>query len=344
MWYSHGALRNVCHLRSNLPFETWIVAVRKTGHLNQCKALLAGLDLKPDKIFEIPGKSASDNGLRNVGDMLATLAATARKIATQKLPKHLFVAASGRSSVLLCRYLRKRMKDRVYIVMVGSPKTNCSFANVLVTAKHKTLTLQPSEAPSDIRTVHGALTWHPGHEAISQHATGRTLVALIGGKNQTYRYSGRQFDTFVDELNAIMDARCIIVLSRRTTADTANQLRRMLRSDIEIIPVNDRVGYENARTAATHFVVCPDSVTMVSECATTGRPVYVPDLAILKPDHDNAKFIALSMREGYVLPFEEFDWQKSTRKLEDQASALAPGLNFSIQTWLATSHTGALSH
>jgi hypothetical protein len=53
-------------LRSNLPFETWIVTVRKTGHLNQCKALLAGLDLKPDKIFEIPGKSASDNGLQRL--------------------------------------------------------------------------------------------------------------------------------------------------------------------------------------------------------------------------------------------------------------------------------------
>jgi hypothetical protein len=201
--------------------------------------------------------------------------------------------------------------------------------------------LRPSQVPADIRMVHGALTYLPGERTAPQTTPNRALVALIGGNNVTYDYKGKLFEAFIEQLNSITGGRCVVVLSRRTSAETEKQLRAVLRPDISLVPVSDRAGYEQARAGATHFVVCPDSVTMVSECAASGRPVYVPRLDFIKPDHDNAKFIALNMREAYILPFEEFDWTKSTRKLDDQAKGLAPGLLAAIESWLAALHVNA---
>jgi uncharacterized protein len=109
----------------------------------------------------------------------------------------------------------------------------------------------------------------------------RPLVAvLLGGDNRAYRMTEDRFTAFADHLAALASQGfgLAITPSRRTDPALTNLLRRRLaESRIYLWDGGGDNPYFGLLGAADAVIVTADSVSMVSEAAATGKPVYVAD-------------------------------------------------------------------
>ncbi|WP_255448504.1 mitochondrial fission ELM1 family protein [Telmatospirillum sp. J64-1] len=135
----------------------------------------------------------------------------------------------------------------------------------------------------------------------------RPLVAvLIGGTSKSYRLTPEIMADVADKLAALSRATgagLMVTASRRTGAENEAVLRRAL----EGLPayVWDGQGenpYFGMLGLADHVVVTEDSVSMVSEACSTGKPVHVIAL-----EGGNARFRRFHeelRRDGITRPFD----------------------------------------
>jgi hypothetical protein len=111
----------------------------------------------------------------------------------------------------------------------------------------------------------------------------RPLVAvLVGGSNRNYRLTHRTISDLAKNLATLTREHGVGLLvtpSRRTGQESEAFLRQQL-ADLPAV-IWDQTGenpYFGYLGLADAFVVTIDSVNMVSEACSTGKPVYVVDL------------------------------------------------------------------
>ena len=108
------------------------------------------------------------------------------------------------------------------------------------------------------------------------------IAALIGGANAAYRMGAADAAALAAQLAAAacaMNASLLVTPSRRTGEENI----RLLIAGLSVVPQYLCVGqgenpYFGMLGLADFIVVTPDSVNMVSEAASTGKPVYVARL------------------------------------------------------------------
>ncbi|MEM7530314.1 MAG: ELM1/GtrOC1 family putative glycosyltransferase [Pseudomonadota bacterium] len=321
----------------------WIVSVRKTGHLNQCRALVTALGTEPERTLLIDGKAAADRQARKLALRLLTPWQVLRALLSNRLPRRLVVISSGRAPLALCRIWRRLRRDRLFVVQVGMPRRGADVADILVASRHQGAAGEDgdgsgADAPGTI-IVDGVLARPPAAlTAIAERAPApRHIAMLVGGKNVTFDYDGPRFRRALEKLAALRtEAEVSVVFSRRTYPRTAALIRaRLADLGIAFIEVGDREGFASTMAGATHLVVCPDSITMISECCASGRPVFVPGMDVLRPGHENARFIQQFIEAGYALPFDAFAWEAETRPLGDEAARIAPRILHCLEDWVS---------
>ena len=144
------------------------------------------------------------------------------------------------------------------------------------------------------------------HFAPITHGLGRPLVAvLIGGSNRFSTLTPAITTTLADRLAALarQGAGLMITTSRRTGAENEAILREKLAG----VPLFlwDGAGenpYFGLLALADALIVTADSVAMVSEATSTGKPVHIIDLAGNAPKFQ--RFHDLLRSDGITRPFE----------------------------------------
>ena len=319
----------------DLDHPVWILAVRKTGHVNQCRALASALGVTPERVILIDGRAAADGWLRQCATHLRTLGQVARLLLATRPPDGVAVISSGRAATIPLGLWRRLRRTGIFSIHVGAPRVRTGFADVLVASRHQVAGEIVTEAGLTL-AIDGVLAHRPDGIAPRPCMRDRHITMLVGGKNVTYDYCGPLFRASLDALKrAIADGATVsVVFSRRTYPDTQAMLRAALAgSGAEFVEVSDRSGYTRAMARASRFVVCPDSTTMVSECCATGRPVFVPEMDLLSGDTRNARFVRQFLAGGYIAPLAAFGWSVATRRLEDQAMRVAGPITRALAVW-----------
>ncbi len=134
----------------------------------------------------------------------------------------------------------------------------------------------------------------------------RPLVAVaLGGSNRAYRFTRAIARRLGDNLAQLCRAEgvgLLVTASRRTDPGTLALLRAALKGCAAEIwdgaGENPYLGYLGLADA---FVVTADSVNMVCEAATTGKPVYLVELA--GGSAKFARFHKVLRRAGVTRPF-----------------------------------------
>lgn len=154
----------------------------------------------------------------------------------------------------------------------------------------------------------------------------RPLIAvLIGGANAAYRFDAARLATLADQLAALArrtGAGLLVTPSRRTGAAG----ERLLRERLAGLPaiVWDGSG-ENPYCAflalADAVIVTEDSVSMVTEAASTGKPVHV--VALAGGTGKFRRFHALMRAAGATRPFDGRIEHWSYEPIDDTARAAA---------------------
>ncbi len=192
------------------------------------------------------------------------------------------LVSCGRHAVGPALAVKQRSGGHTFIVHVQHPRVNPAHFDIVVAPAHDGLS--GANVMTTLGSLHRAtparLAAAAEQIAPSVAHLPRPLVAvLIGGSNRSYRLTHRTISELAKNLATLTREQgvgLLVTSSRRTGGDNEALLRRQL-ADLPAV-VWDRNGenpYFGYLGLADAFVVTVDSVNMVSEACSTGKPVYV---------------------------------------------------------------------
>ncbi len=268
---------------SGLPDACWVMTDGKAGMEVQCLGLAEALGFEPRiKRIQVtkPWRWLPPRWVPN------PLGAIGPKGDSLEPPWPEVLIASGRQTVAPSMAIRRAAGGRTFTVQIQNPVVRPAAFDVVVAPRHDRLS-----GPNVIETVGGlnrvtearlraaAATFGPAFAQLP-----RPLIAVVlGGSNRVYRFTRAITQRLAEDLARLCQAEgagLLITASRRTDPS----LVTLLRDSLNGCPAEiwDGVGdnpYFGYLALAEAFVVTGDSVNMVCEAATTGKPVYVVDLA-----------------------------------------------------------------
>ncbi|RMD60508.1 MAG: hypothetical protein D6826_12105 [Alphaproteobacteria bacterium] len=178
------------------------------------------------------------------------------------------------------------------------------------------------------------------------------VAVMLGGNSKAYRMTGATMERLGAQLAALArreGAGLLVTPSRRTDPDALAIVRRALDGlPVEIWDGRGDNPYLAYLGIADFLVVTADSVNMLCEAATTGKPVFVAPLEGGSPKF--ARFHAALRARGITRPFEgrlETWTYAPLRDTEEAAAEVRPRLIAHVgRDWgegasTAPTHTGA---
>ncbi len=285
--------------------KCWVVTDGKAGMENQCLGLAEALGVNPvvKRIkLRSPWKQLSPF-LRH--GLPWAFSSDADPVSP---PWPDLVIATGRHSVPASLYARRYSGGSTMTVQLQNPVIDPSRFDLVVVPRHDGMT------GPNVMTTRGALhrvtpemLKREADKFLPQvaHMPGPRVAVLIGGSNAVYQLTPNETKLLTEQLAALLKRQggsLMITPSRRTGEENMKIMRDGLRG----LPayIWDGTGdnpYYGMLGLADFIIVTCDSVNMVSEACTTGKPVYVIDLA---GGSDKFRRFHQSMRDdGLTRPF-----------------------------------------
>jgi hypothetical protein len=283
----------------------WVVTDGKAGMESQCVGLAEALGLTPTiKRVALRAPWRQLTPYFRIGG-LAQFASGSDSLAP---PWPDLLIATGRNSVAASLFVKKMSGGRTNTVQLQSPVIAPSHFDLVIVPRHDEL------KGVNVVSTRGALhrvtpeILREGAERLAPHVAhlARPYVGvLIGGPNAAYRLGQSDMTVLARRLASSareMKASLLVTPSRRTGEENL----RILKSELAGVPhyLWDGEGenpYFGLLGLADFLVVTSDSVNMVSEAASTGKPVYVADLPGGSKKFE--RFHAALREEGVTRPF-----------------------------------------
>ena len=284
----------------------WVITDGKPGMENQCLGLAEALGVAP-VIKRIRPRSP----WRQLSPWLRLGKRFAAGPGGDRLepPWPDLVIATGRHSVLPALSVAAQSRGRTFTVQIQDPVISPRHFDLVVVPEHDRL------RGANVMVTRGALhrvTAAKLDEAAARlgpdyaHLPQPRVAVLVGGDNGVYRLTPTIMGDLAEGLVHLAQdcgAGLMVTPSRRTGADNEAILRARMRGVASV--VWDGEG-ENPYFAflglADAIVVTCDSVSMVSEACSTGKPVYLVPLEGGSPKF--AAFHAALTRAGIVRRFD----------------------------------------
>ena len=211
----------------------------------------------------------------------------------------LLITCGGRS-VAVSIAIRKASRGRTFTVHVQDPRVPTRLFDVVAPPRHDGL------RGENVLATRGALHRVTAAKlraaaTVWRDRLGCPMVAvLLGGNSRSHRFTLRRVEALADGLERV-DGPIVVTPSRRTGTEIVAVLKRRL-PRAWIWDGTGENPYLGMLALAEHIVVTEDSASMVSEAASTGKPVHIAAM-----DGGSARFDAfhgLLRAEGVTRPFD----------------------------------------
>lgn len=227
----------------------------------------------------------------------------------EALPPPRLVVSSGRHSITASLYLKKVHGDRTFTVHIQDPKIDPARFDLVIAPQHDGLT--GDNVIQSLGAIH-----HVTKEVLAAAAEappksllrlGRPFVAvLLGGPNRSYDFSASDIDRLMAGLNQIVNrdaVRLAVLPSRRTPSEALRRLKEQFAVQHLVWDGEGENPYLASLALASHLVVTGDSVSMTSEAAATGKPVYTLELTEKRRARRFRRFHQSFREAGITRPF-----------------------------------------
>lgn len=278
----------------------WVVVDNKAGNRSQCLGVCEALGVTPEivELTERPFGRVRGifNGLWRV-----------KKLPTAPWPD--MVIAAGTVSIAVTKMI-KRKSPKTFTVQLMDPRCDLRPFDVVAIAKHD----NPPNYPNVVATI-GAPNRVTKQKLQDEYKAWMSpfaeykkpkIAVLIGGSSKRYTFDELKATKMAKELlhfAGLNNASLLITNSRRTGETQTNILRSYLKGpNIYFWGGKGSNPYFGMLAHADAIIAPADSVSMLSEAATTGKPVYVYD----RKRHWGKKFDAFLQAlddAGYTRPF-----------------------------------------
>lgn len=254
--------------------KVWILSDGKKGHENQSIGVVEALEIENYEIIHLKK--------RRFGSVLKYIFPT---LAVRHVPKGPFpdlVVATGQITAPITQYIKLSSPQTFVVQMMKAIKPYDLYDVIAIPHYDKMPNL-----PNLVRTVgapnritkqklkDGFEKW----KVVFSHLKEKRLAVLIGGDSSRYTFDEKEAQTLVDELKSFAEAEdysMMITASRRTGLEEYELLRKELATEENFFWDDEGENpYFGLLAHADAIVVTAESISMVSEACTTGKPVYV---------------------------------------------------------------------
>ena len=231
------------------------------------------------------------------------------------------VISCGRKSVIPSIFLKKRFKNKIMNIHIQDPKVSIENFDFIVAPEHDGL-----EGKNVIRSK-GAIHYLRDNELeenkyyLKSKVKREKLVTLVvGGPNKYYDYN----DKIINEIFLKIKAnfinngyQLIFIPSMRTPKKIIDKAKSYFDENQIIITNVDKKAYLSSLKIAEQIIVTCDSISMISEAAMTGKPIYVAQMPSSKKNYRFEKFFKLFSSLDIIKNFENSIDVWSYKKLNE---------------------------
>lgn len=190
--------------------------------------------------------------------------------------------ASGRKSIAASRYIKKQSGGKTLTVQIQDPRIAPSQFDIVAVPAH-----DPSRGPNvivtdgapNLITPQKLLTAKEKWAGLFSSLPAPRVAVLIGGSSKAHKMTREIARTLGEKLAHLartQNAGLMITASRRTGEENMAALRAALKdTNAYIWDGSGDNPYHGMLAWADFIVVTSDSVSMLSDAGTTGKPVYM---------------------------------------------------------------------
>ena len=198
-------------------------------------------------------------------------------------------------SMVIKNYFHKKNNMKVFNIHIQDPKVKINNFDFIIVPEHDQL-----EGENIIKSK-GAIHYITDEEIQGARALSinkNILTIVLGGPNKYYLFSLEELKKLFNKIDPLFFNKVDeikIISSRRTPESIINFLQDKYKgnSKITVDSTLSRKNYVQALAQAKKIIVTSDSISMLSEAATTGVPIYLAKLKSNKNDYRFDKFLEL---------------------------------------------------
>ena len=220
-------------------------------------------------------------------------------IAENEIPD--LIISCGRKSVIPSIFLKKK-NSQIFTIHIQDPKVNFKNFDAIVAPEHDNL------KGDNIYTSKGAIHYiteleiSKASQYLADKIKSEKIVSLIlGGPNKYYSFNSDQIINIFNQIKSIFVSdgyKVIIIPSMRTPKEIIDLAIREMGSCGHVVNKVDKQAYLSAYALANHVIVTCDSTSMISEAATSGKPVFVAHMKAKKNNYRFKRFFELFKQMG----------------------------------------------
>lgn len=307
----------------------WILTDGKAGHLNQCLGVAEALGINTYTM--VPLEKAKGGGVLKF--IHPALALKTSPLEGRQPPD--VVIGAGSLAASAAKYIKSK-HPQVFAIQLMRPWGRLDMFDVVAVPLHDKLPFFRRHHAHIVRTVGAANRIQPQvlaealqkwQQANPHMAAGRGggdnakdgaqtayVSVLVGGPTRRFKYTENDIKNMAENVLCLAKKRgagVLLTTSRRTPAAFSTLLKNIFKaSGVPFWGYDPRVDdaeqnpYFALLAAADDVVVTADSVSMVSECCTAGKRVYVFGLSAAKNMGKFARFYHYLQQHRLVFPLD----------------------------------------
>ena len=211
------------------------------------------------------------------------------------------IISCGRKSVIPSIVL-KRKNPKIFTIHIQDPKVNFRNFDAIVAPEHDDL------KGENIYNSKGAIHYiteleiSKANQYLADKIKSEKIVSLIlGGPNKYYSFNSDQIINIFNQIKSIFVSdgyKVIIIPSMRTPKEIVDLAIREMGSCGHVVNKVDKQAYLSAYALANFVIVTCDSTSMISEAATSGKPIFVAHMKAKKNNYRFKRFFELFKQMG----------------------------------------------
>ena len=194
-------------------------------------------------------------------------------------------------------FFKKKFKDKITNIHIQDPKVSLSNFDFVVAPEHDGL--MGENVISSKGAIH-YLTEKELDENISylkpRINKEKIVTLIVGGPNKYYDYKETEIENIFYKIkqNFLNNGyQLILIPSMRTPKKIIEAAKNYFDDNQVVITDIDKKAYLSSLRLADHIVVTCDSTSMISEAASTGKPIYVAHIPHIKNNDRFKKFFEI---------------------------------------------------
>ena len=213
------------------------------------------------------------------------------------------IISCGRKSVIPSIFLKKK-NSKIFTIHVQDPKVNFKNFDAIIAPEHDSL------KGDNVYNSKGAIHYITETEIIKARQylvdkiKSEKIVSLIlGGPNKYYSFRSDQIINIFNQIKSIFASngyKIIVIPSMRTPKEIIDLAIKEMGSFGHVVNKVDKEAYLSAYALANFIIVTCDSTSMISEAATSGKPIFVAHMKTKKNNYRFKRFFELFKQMGII--------------------------------------------